>query len=228
MLKDNASWDPTWEEIFRQHDWSRYPPEELIRFIAKHYSSVSERSQIKILEIGCGTGANLWYLAREGFDAYGIDGSKTAIAKCEFRLHEDGLKANLKVGDVISLREFYSPGYFDAVIDVVCLVCNEFKAAQTILDQVLTVLKPQGRLFSKMLASGSWGDGVRREVEAGTIAKNKQGAVYGVEVNHYFTLEEVQMLFQGLSEVQIECSNRSLDQRQQWIKHWVTQAVKNP
>ena len=109
------SWDPTWEQMFRTRDWGRYPPEELIRFVARHFFSVSDRRQVRVLEIGCGTGANIWFLAREGFDAYGIDGSKTAMVKAEQRLQEEGLKAHLQVGDIISLSNFYPPSYFPSV-----------------------------------------------------------------------------------------------------------------
>ena len=38
-------------------------------------SRVSDRSTISVLEIGSGAGNNLWFLARERFDASGIDGS---------------------------------------------------------------------------------------------------------------------------------------------------------
>ena len=75
-------WDNSWESLFKKRDWGVYPNEELIKFIAKHYYKVSNRYKIKILELGCGPGANIWYLAREKFNVHGIDGSKTAINKC--------------------------------------------------------------------------------------------------------------------------------------------------
>ena len=118
------TWDPIWEQIFRERDWGRYPPEELIRFVARYFYRASDRGQIKILEIGCGPGANIWFLAREGFDAYGIDGSETAIAKAERALKEEGLKARLQVGDINSLCRLYPSSYFDALVDVACLQCN--------------------------------------------------------------------------------------------------------
>lgn len=61
----------------------------MIRFIARNFYKVNNRESIKILEVGCGPGANLWYMNREGFTVYGIDGSETAIKKAEKRLKED-------------------------------------------------------------------------------------------------------------------------------------------
>ena len=63
-MNSNAS---NWENIFLQKEWGKYPSIALVRFIASNYYDAQDRNEIKILEIGCGTGANLWYLAREGF-----------------------------------------------------------------------------------------------------------------------------------------------------------------
>lgn len=98
---ETQSWPKIWDEIFSSQSWGKYPGESLIRFIAKNYYS-RVRSEIKILEIGCGTGANLWYFAKEGFRTYGIDGSKKAISIANQRLNDEKLHAELIVGDILS------------------------------------------------------------------------------------------------------------------------------
>jgi len=143
------AWDEIWEKIFSEGEWGRYPGESLIRFIARNFYS-SERSWLRILEVGCGAGANLWYLAREGFNAYGIDGSASAIKKAAALLSKDGLSAELKVGDISSLP--YAAGFFDAVIDVECLYANSRKDAEKILAEIKRVLKPQGVFYSRTIA----------------------------------------------------------------------------
>ena len=60
-----------------------YPNEELLRFLGRHFfNSVpkDERKTIRVLELGCGSGANLWMISKEGFDTYGIDISNSAIS----------------------------------------------------------------------------------------------------------------------------------------------------
>jgi SAM-dependent methyltransferase len=220
------SWDPVWEQIFRTRDWGRYPPEELIRFIARYFFAVPDRKQIKILELGCGTGANLWFLSREGFDPYGIDGSETAIAKAHQRLQAEGMTAHLQVGDIIALDDFYSPASFDAVIDVACLWCNRLGDVHSIVDKTLALLKPQGRIFSMTLAAGTYGDGLGTQVEPGTFLDIREGPLHGTGLNHFFTLEEVEQVFERFSNVGIEYSIRSLDNRQHVFKHWVTEGIK--
>jgi 2-polyprenyl-3-methyl-5-hydroxy-6-metoxy-1,4-benzoquinol methylase len=73
------AWNSGWDDIFRKHEWGKYPSENLVRYVGRNFYTVKDRSAITILEVGCGTGANLWYLAREGFSVYGIDGSNVAI-----------------------------------------------------------------------------------------------------------------------------------------------------
>ena len=55
----------------------RYPNEWLIQFLASRYFRFSEvdRKSIRVLEVGCGSGANLWVMAKEGFSTHGMDGS---------------------------------------------------------------------------------------------------------------------------------------------------------
>ncbi len=56
---------------------------------AQNFYNASDRKAIKILEVGCGPGANLWFMAREGFSVYGIDGSEHAIELARRRLDSE-------------------------------------------------------------------------------------------------------------------------------------------
>jgi len=144
------SWDSVWDKIFIESEWGKYPAESLIRFIAKNFYQ-KKRSEIRILEVGCGPGANLWYISREGFQAFGVEGSATAVDKARDRLALEGLKANIYVGDVIVLDQFEND-YFDAVIDVGCLCCNNVINSKKILAEVKRVLKNNGLFYSRTLS----------------------------------------------------------------------------
>ena len=144
--KKIKSWDPVWEKVFSENPWGKYPGESLIRFIARNFYKLN-RPEIKILEVGCGPGANVWYIAKEHFDAYGIDGSETAIKQATERIGEDGLKANLTVGDIVDLP--YEDNFFDAVIDVECICCNNMENSNKIFAEINRVLKPNGKFYSR-------------------------------------------------------------------------------
>jgi len=155
-----------WDDIYKQREWGKYPPEELIRFIARRYYKEPDRKSVKILEVGCGPGANIWYLAREGFSVYGIDGSKTAINQANLRLKKENLDAKLTVGDIIKLP--YENNFFDCVIDIECIYANTFADSIKIIEEICRVLKPGGNFFSKTFMEGMVKPG------EGTLLKGEQ------------------------------------------------------
>ena len=59
----------------------KYPNEELSRFIGRRFSHLasSEKSSLQVLEVGCGSGANLRMLAEEKFNVLGLDISLRAL-----------------------------------------------------------------------------------------------------------------------------------------------------
>ena len=141
--------NPDWDKLFSTHEWGKYPAEELIKF------SKSLPKKSCILEVGCGTGANIWYLAREGFKAYGIDGSQVAITKAQDRLKKDKLSANLQLGDITNIP--YSNNYFDGVIDNESLYSNSLKDTKLILGEIKRVLKKKGLFYSRTFNKGTSG-----------------------------------------------------------------------
>ncbi len=214
-------WNPVWEEVFKSRAWGKYPPEELIRFVARNFYAAPDRSEIKILEVGCGTGANMWYLAREGFSAYGIDGSATGIEIGKHRLTEEGLKANWSIGDISDSVSNYSANTFDAVIDVCCFQHNHIEAIHHILEQVNYVLKPGGKFFSMLVAADSYGAGTGEEITPGTFLDVKVGPLQGIGLVHFFKPEELEPLFRAFTPLHIEYSARSLNDGRNVYKHWV-------
>ena len=140
-------WDRSWDKVFEKNAWGKYPSEELIRFVARNFYSALNRRDIKILEVGSGTGANLWYLANEGFDATGIDGSEVGVRKTIAKLKEESLEAEVRVGDVINLP--FKDNTFDCVIDNECIYANSYEDSEKIIDGIWKVLKPKGKFFSK-------------------------------------------------------------------------------
>jgi len=144
-----------WEMIHKEKDWGKYPSENIIRFIAQNYYSVLKRDKVRILEIGCGIGSNLWFCAKEGFEVHGIDISKTAIKKCYGRFDEEisDWKGEMSVGDLSSIN--YEDNFFDAIIDNECLSCIPYNQTKIVLSEVKRVLKSGGKLISVAFANSS-------------------------------------------------------------------------
>lgn len=150
-----------------------YPNESLIQFVASRYFgiSVQERQSIRILEIGSGSGANLWMIAKEGFQAYGLDSSETGLNLAGTHLAEKwGVAADLRLGSFTALP--YGDGFFDAVVDVVSMQHLDLADSQLALREIHRVLKPEGEYFSYRLSDHSvmYEHGIASGVDAATLS----------------------------------------------------------
>ena len=133
----------------------RYPNESLIAFLAPNYFHLSkeERSKVKVLELGCGSGANLWMMAKEGFDTYGVELTPTGLEYCEEMLKNWNVSATLKLGDMIDLP-FQDEG-FDVIFDIVSMQHLNFSQHRKCYREVFRCLKSGGRFFSYHMGENS-------------------------------------------------------------------------
>jgi SAM-dependent methyltransferase len=221
-----VTWDATWEAVHQQRAWGRYPSIDLVRFVAQHYYQVVPRSSVRFLEAGCGAGANVWYLAREGFTVCGIDGSATAIARARDQLTKDGLTADLRVGDVAELLRGLPPGSFDCVVDVGCFQCHTLADAAALVKETFRGLKPGGRCFSLVHARGSHGEGQGREIEPGTFTDIQAGQLSGLGVNHFYTETEARELFARFTDVNVDVLSHTRRNQTEHYRHLLVTARK--
>lgn len=213
-------------KYFFSQQWGRYPSEELIRFIAGNFYKVDNRKDIKILEVGCGPGANLWYIAREGFSIYGIDGSKSAIEIAKTRLDGEcnGWHGGLFVDDFSKLS--FEDEYFNAVIDHEAVYCNSYAQSKKIYNDIRRVLKKNGKLFVRTFAKGSWGDGTG-ELVGHNAYKTAEGPLAMKGYSRFTCYDEIPDLLDGFKIEQIELINRTVNNGKNNIKEWIVIASKN-
>jgi len=134
----------------------RYPHDEMMRFIGRNFFRYRaddtffnfdrpERKLIRILEVGCGTGSNLWAIAKEGFSAYGLDISPSALEFCKKTLAMWSVDAELSVGDMRKLT--YPAEFFDGIVDIYSSYCLRQAEFDEFLSDVHRTLKPGGKFF---------------------------------------------------------------------------------
>lgn len=147
-MNSKSSFDDRWERVFQQNSWGKYPSEEAIRFTARNFYG-AERSEINMLDLGCGGGATSWFLAREGFTVTAVDGSESAVAQAQALLAKDNLNATFEVVDFVSLP--YQDATFDGVFDLNSIQHNRLSAIENIYSEISRVLKSGGRFLSVCL-----------------------------------------------------------------------------
>jgi SAM-dependent methyltransferase len=105
-------WFSIWYWLPRRPPWDTgVTPPELERFVGSHPPG-------RALDLGCGTGTNVVYLARHGWTAAGVDFAARAIAKARRRAQDAAVDCALLVGDVTRLEV---AGPFDLALDIGCL-----------------------------------------------------------------------------------------------------------
>ncbi|MBU3190616.1 class I SAM-dependent methyltransferase [Clostridium bowmanii] len=203
------TFDDMWEVIHQEQEWGKYPSEEVIRFVARNFYKL-DRKKIRVLDFGCGTGAVTWYIAKEGFDAYGFDGSETAIKKAIMRIEQEGLKANLLVADAGNLS--YEDNHFDAIVDSAVICGNKLYDVKNILTEAKRVLKEGGKIFSTGLFNcKTTGYGTGEKLEEGTYREMTEGALAHRGTVHFFTVNEIKSTWEeaGFKNVKIDSVERT-------------------
>lgn len=95
-----------------------------------------------VLDVGCGAGSNVLYLARMGFESHGVDLSPDAIRAATQRAHEEGLDVDLRVGDVLDLP--FPRGRFAGAIDNGCFHTLPVRRRPDYAGELARVLRPGG------------------------------------------------------------------------------------
>ena len=131
----------------RQRDWNkRYadgdtpwdtgePSEELIRVIAER-----NITPCRVLETGCGTGADAVYLAQQGFKVTAFDLSPLAIQRAKQRAEQAGVVVRFFEADIANRPEIEGP--FQLVFDRGCYHCVHQEHLDELLGLLDSVLPP--------------------------------------------------------------------------------------
>ena len=195
QVKEVEGFDPRWESAVygAGRQLNLYPHTAVVTFIMRHFAQAPERARIRILEVGCGAGNNIWFLAREGFAAAGIDGSKTAIDFARARLARDGLEAEMVTGDFQTLS--WPNNYFDCVIDRGAITCNRRAVIERTLDEVRRVLKPDGQFLSMIYGTGHPGRLYGVPLGDGSFNQFSGGYFADISLTFFATLQDLDDLY---------------------------------
>jgi 2-polyprenyl-3-methyl-5-hydroxy-6-metoxy-1,4-benzoquinol methylase len=138
----------------------------------------------KLLELGCGDGANLIWLAKKGYEVYGIDIAPTAIEWAKEKIKNQNIEADFRIGNVLDLKEF-EDNFFDLVLDGHCFHCIIGEDREDFLRNALRVLKPDG-IF---IVSTMCGDVTHKEMKK-YFDTESRCLVYGDLATRYIGLPE--------------------------------------
>lgn len=200
------SFSAEWEDrIYSQgKQVNKYPYGELISVFFNSLkfldSNTIDKSAIKVLELGCGTGNNLWFFSELGFDTYGIDGSQRACDLANNLCQKRGVKVNVQKAYFDNLP--FENQSVDIVVDREATYCGTLKSVKNCWKEVNRVLKRGGLVISFMFSDQSL-DCIRlkqglfkgTEIESNTFKDVEQGAFAHSGTIHFATFEELFQIF---------------------------------
>ncbi|MCP4656619.1 MAG: class I SAM-dependent methyltransferase [bacterium] len=222
----SPGWDPVWEDIFSSQAWGRYPPEAVVRVICRTFPDLEARRAMRVLDLGCGTGAIAWFLAREGFRTSAIDASPSGIAQAGERLRREDLEAELKVGDFTQGLP-WPDETFDAVVEVQALCCNPMAAIVRTVAEVERVLKPGGLTLSLSFTDRTWGYGRGRPSgDPGAFHEITEGPLQGLGLVQFLGRSDVDRIYRNFANLSVDRVAHTLHNGEKLIESWVIAGFK--
>jgi SAM-dependent methyltransferase len=123
-------------------------PPELVRVVEG--TGPEHMPSGRALDLGCGTGTNVLYLAAHGWDATGVDFAAPAITQADAKRARTGTLpggARFLRGDVTRLEALVPPAPFDLLLDLGCFHSLAAAARPAYARGATDVARPGARLL---------------------------------------------------------------------------------
>lgn len=185
---------------------NKYPYGEFVSvfFNSLQYldKELETRKDVKILELGCGAGNNVKFMAEQQFDVYGIDGSASACKATEGFLKEHGLSATIVNSLFKSLP--FEDEYFDMVIDREAMYCGTISDIIQSWKEAARTLKKGGMVISftytdaNLICQEARDGKFAVEVEENTFTDFTDGFLKDTGIAHFTSYDELSEIFDFL------------------------------
>lgn len=212
----HAAMKRTWENSFAAQiadgAYNTAPVESLVRNAAYYLRAryAPERmGDLHFMEMGCGAGPNLIWLAQKGIKVSGVDISPTALALCEKNLRRAGLGdriGRLAEGSVADVP--FPDGAFDGVFESCVFQHLPRQERERAFAEVARLLRPGGLFIGHMLDRGHTTYRLKKSEEladdAGTlILQDNRSGYYltNIGLAHFFDRSEYRDLLKGFSVI---------------------------
>lgn len=132
----SQEWDTRFKENNNNSIW---PWSDLVSFVMRY--AKPSGPQFRVLELGCGSGANIPFFLSLGAQYYGIEGSPTIIKRLKEKF--PSIQDRLIIGDFTSSIPFQ--GDFDLVVDRSAVTHNPTTGIKKCLGEIHKILKVDGK-----------------------------------------------------------------------------------
>jgi len=215
-----------WEDSHMQERFQpKYPVDDVVRFVFTHFPrNPEERRNLKILDLGCGAGANAVFLAKEGFQTYATDISDPGLKVTEKRLKDNNLRA--VVENASMEKQPFPDEYFDGVISFGVLYYNTADKYQNAVDEIHRILKKDGQAFVFTRTIDDYRFGKGEKIGDNTFVLNTADTSEVGMVNFFLKREDINRIFGKFSEIVVEKQETTFGNLQKKNSNWIIQVKK--
>jgi SAM-dependent methyltransferase len=141
--EEREGWTATYERsAYQDLPWfSKQPTPWLVRAVEHGWIPKGAA----VLDVGCGAGTNVLWLASRGFRAHGVDISPGAVAAARSRAEEAGVSVTFTEGDATNLP--FGDGEFAAALDAGCFHTLPVERRNDYAEELYRVVRPGGTLL---------------------------------------------------------------------------------
>jgi len=214
--------DSIWEQKYAQGHQERYPWDLVVSFVFRHRPRTKSIESTSILEVGFGSGSNLWFASREGFITAGIEGSPSAVQQAKQLFLSDELVGDLRCGDFTRLP--FADNSFDLAIDRGSLVCVNKAEQREALNEVRRCLVLGGRFLFNAYTDNHTSALSGHLLDDGSTNLISGGSLQGVGSLTFLSRSDITTLFaQGWKLISVQRKEimdqlyPSLDLHSEWI-----------
>lgn len=221
--------------VFMKSEWEdrhlnekycpKYPVDDVVRFVFTHFTrDLKERNQLKVLDLGCGAGANAVFLAREGFQTYATDISENGLGVTENRLKEQKLKAELKNASMET--QPFADNFFDGAISFGVLYYNTGDIYKKAVDELYRILKPGANALIYTRTTDDYRFGKGQEIAKNTYILNTEDTIEKGMVNYFLERKDIDEIFKKFKEIVVEKTETTFCNSTKKNSNWIIQVKK--
>jgi SAM-dependent methyltransferase len=211
---------PTWNELHALPTTTP-APEEPEPFVVRALDALPAPRSTSVLDVGCGAGRHLVWLARQGFVACGVDSAARDLALARALLQREGHPVRVARADMRELP--FADAGFGALIAHHALHHASRDDMSRALAEVSRVLRDEGLFAGTLLSTRTWRQGEGWRLERGTYVQER-GPEAGV-VHHYCDEADARDLLMGFDVDSLALDEHSDDDGHRH-SHWQFVAVR--
>lgn len=221
-----------WTKLHQNNRYRpKYPSETVVQFVFRNFE---RDGKTKVLDLGCGAGRHVFFMAKEGIVPYGLDYSDEGIEYTKEMLTKYGLSKfvkNISSGSATMLP--YENDFFDGIICYGVLYYLRLEEIRQAVSEMKRILKSGGKVLVVVRTIEDYRFDRRNLVEGENhtiiVSEENESRCANSENGmhmHFFDEQELRELFSDFKKVDIDYIRETHDNQQFCDCNYILKAEK--